>query len=210
MINAIIGDLVSIHEGEAILRAGHLEYSLSVSNQTASKLSNLVGEEKYSIRLLTVLVHREDSMSLFGFFQAEEREAFLQLQTVSGVGAKQAMNILGGISVLHLAEALDNGNLYLLSSIPGIGPKTAQKMILALRNVLVLDDDTQRESKERGVQKNSVWADIVNALVDMGYERRRVEETIQTLSQDMEETLKKVSHHDAEELLFRSAIKMLG
>jgi len=210
MINAIIGDLVSIHEGEAILRAGHLEYSLSVSNQTASKLSNLVGEEKYSIRLLTVLVHREDSMSLFGFFQAEEREAFLQLQTVSGVGAKQAMKILGGISVRHLAEALDNGNLKLLSSIPGIGPKTAQKMILALRNVLVLDDDTQRESKERGVQKNSVWADIVNALVDMGYERRRVEETIQTLSQDMEETLKKVSHHDAEELLFRSAIKMLG
>lgn len=210
MINAIIGDLVSIHEGEAILRAGHLEYSLSVSNQTASKLSNLVGEEKYSIRLLTVLVHREDSMSLFGFFQAEEREAFLQLQTVSGVGAKQAMKILGGISVWHLAEALDNGNLKLLSSIPGIGPKTAQKMILALRNVLVLDDDTQRESKERGVQKNSVWADIVNALVDMGYERRRVEETIQALSQDMEETLKKVSHHDAEELLFRSAIKMLG
>ncbi|MPM34428.1 Holliday junction ATP-dependent DNA helicase RuvA [bioreactor metagenome] len=210
MINAIIGDLVSIHEGEAILRAGHLEYSLSVSNQTASKLSNLVGEEKYSIRLLTVLVHREDSMSLFGFFQAEEREAFLQLQTVSGVGAKQAMKILGGISVRHLAEALDNGNLKLLSSIPGIGPKTAQKMILALRNVLVLDDDTQRESKERGVQKNSVWADIVNALVDMGYERRRVEETIQALSQDMEETLKKVSHHDAEELLFRSAIKMLG
>ena len=210
MINAIIGDLVSIHEGEAILRAGHLEYSLSVSNQTASKLSNLVGEEKYSIRLLTVLVHREDSMSLFGFFQAEEREAFLQLQTVSGVGAKQAMKILGGISVRHLAEALDNGNLKLLSSIPGIGPKTAQKMILALRNVLVLDDDTQRESKERGVQKNSVWADIVNALVDMGYERRRVEETIQTVSQDMEETLKKVSHPDAEELLFRSAIKMLG
>jgi Holliday junction DNA helicase RuvA len=210
MINAIIGDLVSIHEGEAILRAGHLEYSLSVSNQTASKLSNLVGEEKYSIRLLTVLVHREDSMSLFGFFQAEEREAFLQLQTVSGVGAKQAMKILGGISVRHLAEALDNGNLKLLSSIPGIGPKTAQKMILALRNVLVLDDDTQRESKERGVQKNSVWADIVNALVDMGYERRRVEETIQALSQEMEETLKKVSHHDAEELLFRSAIKMLG
>ncbi|MEA4861113.1 MAG: Holliday junction branch migration protein RuvA, partial [Sphaerochaeta sp.] len=126
------------------------------------------------------------------------------------VGAKQAMKILGGISVRHLAEALDNGNLKLLSSIPGIGPKTAQKMILALRNVLVLDDDTQRESKERGVQKNSVWADIVNALVDMGYERRRVEETIQALSQDMEETLKKVSHHDAEELLFRSAIKMLG
>lgn len=210
MINAIIGDLVSIHEGEAILRAGHLEYSLSVSNQTASKLSNLVGEEKHSIRLLTVLVHREDSMSLFGFLQAEEREAFLQLQTVSGVGAKQAMKILGGISVRHLAEALDNGNLKLLSSIPGIGPKTAQKMILALRNVLVLDDDKQRESKERGVQKNSVWADIVNALVDMGYERRRVEETIQGLSQDMEETLKKVSHHDAEELLFRSAIKMLG
>lgn len=210
MINAIIGDLVSIHEGEVILRAGHLEYSLSVSNQTASKLSNLVGEAKQSIRLLTVLVHREDSMSLFGFFQAEEREAFLQLQTVSGVGAKQAMKILGGISVRHLAEALDNGNLKLLSSIPGIGPKTAQKMILALRNVLVLDDDKQKDTRERVGQKNSLWADIVNALVDMGYDRRRVEETIQALSQEMAESLGKVSHHDAEELLFRSAIKMLG
>ncbi len=149
MINAIIGDVVRVQEGEVILRSGYVEYTLSVSAQTASKLSNLSLEEKKAVRLLTVLVHREDSMSLFGFSDEAERGAFLQLQTVSGIGSKQALKILSGISVKHLAEALDTGNLKLLSSIPGIGPKTGQKMILALRNVLVFED----EGLKAGMQK---------------------------------------------------------
>ncbi len=210
MINAIIGDVVRVHESDVILRAGFVEYLLSVSAQTASKISNLSLEERKGVRLLAVLVHREDSMSLFGFYDEAEREAFIQLQTVSGIGSKQALKILSGISVRHLAEALDTGNLKLLSSIPGIGPKTGQKMILALRNVLVFEDERTKANGQRNQSKASVWSDIVNALVDMGYDRRKVEETVDSLSQQEAEAISKLSHHDAEQLLFRSAVKLLG
>lgn len=210
MINAIIGDLVGVREGEVILLSGFVEYALSVSAQTVSKLSNLSLEGRKAIRLLTVLVHREDSMSLYGFYDEAEREAFLQLQTVTGIGNKQALKILSGISVRHLAEALDAGNLKLLSSIPGIGPKTGQKMILALRNVLVFEDENTKAQNQRNQTKVSQWSDIINALVDMGYDRRKVEETLDSLSLKESEAIAELSHHDAEQLLFRSAVKLLG
>lgn len=210
MINAIIGDVVRVLDGEVILRAGYVEYMLSVSAQTASKLSNLPLEERRAVRLLTVLIHREDSMSLFGFYDEAEREAFLQLQTVSGIGSKQALKILSGISVRNLAQALDTGNLKLLSSIPGIGPKTGQKMILALRDVLVFEDEKSKPNGQRSQSKASQWSDIITALVDMGYDRRKVEEVIDSLSEQESEAIGKLSHHDAEQLLFRSAVKLLG
>nr|WP_321263953.1 Holliday junction branch migration protein RuvA [uncultured Sphaerochaeta sp.] len=210
MINALIGDIVSIEEGTLFLRCGHIEYTLSVSSQTASTFSNLSLESRRGVRVMTVLVHREDSMSLFGFSDADEREAFLQLQTVSGIGSKQALKILSGINVRNLAEALDSGNLKLLSSIPGIGPKTGQKMILALRNVLVLDEDKGRSQSGTRKQAHHPYSDIINALVDMGYDRRLVEETVDKVTENQASELEKMSHHDAEEHLFRLSIKLLG
>ncbi|MDC7228898.1 MAG: Holliday junction branch migration protein RuvA [Sphaerochaetaceae bacterium] len=210
MINALIGDIVSIEEGTLFLRCGHIEYTLSVSSQTANTFSNLSLESRRGVRVMTVLVHREDSMSLFGFSDADEREAFLQLQTVSGIGSKQALKILSGINVRNLAEALDSGNLKLLSSIPGIGPKTGQKMILALRNVLVLDEDKGRSQSGTRKQAHHPYSDIINALVDMGYDRRLVEETVDKVTENQASELEKMSHHDAEEHLFRLSIKLLG
>jgi len=210
MIHAIIGDIVSISETVVVLRCNDIEYSLNVSAQTASRLSQLKGDDRLGLRLLTTLIHREDSMTLFGFFDEAEREAFKQLQTVSGIGAKQALRILSGISVKHLAEALDSGNVKLLATIPGVGPKTSQKMILALRNVLVLDDETApapSSSKKIALRE---WGDILNALVDMGYDRRKVEETVEKLVTEKQEELVGLSHHETEEFIFRSAIIALG
>jgi Holliday junction DNA helicase RuvA len=209
MINAIIGDIIQVTEGEAIIRADHLEYAIAITAQTASKLSNLTGEQRRQVRLLTVLIHRDDSMTLIGFLEQAEREAFLQLQTVSGIGVKQALRILGGISVRNLVEALDSGNVKLLSSIPGIGPKTGQKMVLALRNMLVLDDQ-ESLVKSKGASQRSQWSDIINALVDMGYDRRRVEQLIEEQTEIHKDTIAAVGQHESEELLFRQAIKLLG
>ncbi|HPZ15144.1 MAG TPA: Holliday junction ATP-dependent DNA helicase RuvA [Sphaerochaeta sp.] len=209
MINAVIGDIIQLTESEVIIRAGHIEYALSITAQTASKLSNLVGEQRLGVRLLTVLIHRDDSMTLIGFLDHGEREAFLQLQTVSGIGVKQALKILGGISVRNLIEALDSGNVKLLSSIPGIGPKTGQKMILALRNVLVLDEEESVGRRRESTQR-SKWNDITDALVDMGYDRRRVEQLIDEQTEVYKEKIATLGHHEAEELLFRQAIKLLA
>lgn len=210
MINAITGDIVSITETGVVLLCNDIEYSLHVSAQTASRLSQLSGEDRLGVRLLTTLIHREDSMTLFGFFDAAEREAFLQLQTVSGIGAKQALRILSGISVKHLAEALDSGNVKMLATIPGVGPKTGQKMILALRNVLVLDDDKTPtpSSNKRAALKQ--WGDILDALVDMGYDRRKSEEIVERLVTEKQDKLAGLSHHETEEFIFRSAIIALG
>ncbi|MDY0290223.1 MAG: Holliday junction branch migration protein RuvA [Sphaerochaeta sp.] len=210
MIHAIIGDIVSITETAVVLRCNDIEYSLNVSAQTASRLSQLGGEDRLGVRLLATLIHREDSMTLFGFIDEAEREAFKQLQTVSGIGSKQALRILSGISVKHLAEALDSGNVKLLSTIPGVGPKTGQKMILALRNVLVLEDDkvpSPSSSKRAALRE---WGDILDALVEMGYDRRRVEEVVERLVTEEQAKFATFSHHETEEFIFRSAIIALG
>jgi Holliday junction DNA helicase RuvA len=210
MINAIIGDLVSVTEQEVVVRSGFVEYRLFITGQTASRLSQLQGEDRQQVRLLSVLQHREDSMTLFGFFDEQEREAFTQLQTVSGIGSKQALKILSGISVKQLAVALDSGNVKLLSSIPGIGPKTGQKMILALRNVLVLEEEKTPGSPSVKKGKISPWADILEALIDMGYDRRKSEEVLEKLLSQLEGQLEALGRHEAEELLFRNAIIALG
>jgi Holliday junction DNA helicase RuvA len=210
MINAIIGDIVTVTEGEVIVRGGFVEYRLLITGQTASRLSQLQGEDRQQVRLLSVLQHREDSMTLFGFFDEEERDAFTQLQSVSGIGSKQALKILSGISVKQLATALDSGNVKLLSTIPGIGPKTGQKMILALRNRLVLDDEKTPASPSAKNGKFKAWADILDALFDMGYDRKRSEEVLDTLLIQLGPQLESLGKHEAEELLFRNAIVALG
>jgi len=206
MINALIGELVSVKEGSMIVRSNNIEYVLLISNQSASRFSSLDKEERKLIKILTSLQVREDSLTLYGFYDDAEREAFEQLQTVSGIGPKQALKILSGINVRHLAEALDSGNIKTLATIPGIGPKTAQKMVLALRNVLVLDEPKMKQTTSR----TAVWADVVNALVEMGFERRRSEEVIGDLEIEFAREIGELSRQSAEELLFHHALKNLS
>ena len=206
MINALIGELVSVKEGSMIVRSNNIEYVLLISNQSASQFSSLDKEERKLIKILTSLQVREDSLTLYGFYDDAEREAFEQLQTVSGIGPKQALKILSGINVRHLAEALDSGNIKTLATIPGIGPKTAQKMVLALRNVLVLDEPKMKQTTSR----TAVLADVVNALVEMGFERRRSEEVIGDLEVEFAREICELSRQSAEELLFRHALKNLS
>lgn len=206
MINALIGEIVSIKEGTVILRSNNIEYMLLVSNQSVSRFSNLDKQERKLIKILTTLIVREDSMTLYGFYDESEREAFEQLQTVSGIGAKQALKILSGINVRHLAEALDSGNVKTLSTIPGIGPKTAQKMVLALRNVLVLDEPTVKQRSSR----TTIWSDLVNALVEMGFERRQAEDVIAELEVEFAQEIGEMPRQDAEALLFRQALNRLS
>ncbi|MDY4609442.1 MAG: Holliday junction branch migration protein RuvA [Sphaerochaetaceae bacterium] len=212
MINAVIGDIVYVSAQELVLRCGHIEYSLIISSQTASRLSQLQGDQRKNLRMLTWLQHREDSMTLFGFSDEQERVVFNQLQNVSGIGPKQALKILSGISVVNLIKALDAGDVKTLSRIPGIGSKTGQKLILALRNVLVLDDDVSEPGssarKKGDVDKR--WSELAEALVEMGYDKKKVSETLVKLVDEHALLLEPMEQHEAEETLFRYAIIALG
>jgi Holliday junction DNA helicase RuvA len=210
MIHAINGELSYVGTHIAVLKtAGGVEYELLISSQLASKLSQLHNEAKREVRLLTYLQHREDSMTLFGFSDEKEKQVFLELIKVNGIGAKQALKILSGVQLKAFIEALDNNDLSFISSIPGIGPKTSQKIILALRDTIIIDKIPSKNSNQTPGIDNR-YSDLVAALNDMGYDKKQVISTLSSLLEEHKEVLGNKSLHDSEEFLFKHAIIALG
>ena len=208
MIHAINGELSYVGTHIAVLKtAGGVEYELLISSQLASKLSQLHNEAKREVRLLTYLQHRDDSMTLFGFSDELEKSVFLELIKVNGIGAKQALKILSGVQIKTFIQALDNNDLTYISSIPGIGPKTSQKIILALRDTIIIDQVSPKKTTS-GV--DSIYSDLVVSLCDMGYDKKQVVSTVGNLLEKHKEVLSNKSLHESEEFLFKHAIIALG
>jgi Holliday junction DNA helicase RuvA len=130
----------------------------------------------------TWLYHREDQMKLYGFASTRERDLFLDLMKVDGVGPKQAIKILSSIQVPDLEAALEGSDLARLQAAPGIGTKTAQKMILALKGKLTYAADS---GKEKGGAKKSEYEDIVLALVGMGFDRKQTVDAVDSIAADL-------------------------
>lgn len=211
MIHAVIGEVVHVGAQQAVLRTdGGLELELIVSSQTASKLSQLHGDARRQVRLLSWLQHREDSMTLFGFTDEEERLLFLELIKVNGIGPKQAMKILSGVQVRAFIKALDDNDLTFLSSIPGVGPKTSQKIVLALRDTVVFDTPHQQKQGGGGTGLDKRYDDLVAALSDMGYDKRQIVGVLAELLNEHGDLLAGKNLHEAEEFLFRNALVRLG
>ena len=165
-----------------------------------------VGEEA---RIFTHLIHKEDSMTLLGFATLEDRAIFLDLLKVEGVGPKGAVKILSNINAKELASVLDSGKVGILEKVPGVGKKTAQKMMLALKGKLTLLDENTGRVKNLKEEEKSPWNDVIMALVDMGYDKKNAEEAIEKIvakspNQDGE------SKSTYEEKLFRLAIVELA
>lgn len=207
MINAVIGNIIKLDNDKVILRCGYIEYSINVSSQCLSTLSNLT--DKNDVRIVTVLQHREDSMTLFGFIDEKERDVFIQLQTVPGIAAKGALKILSGISLNNLILNLDEGNVKALSKIPGIGSKTAQRLVLTLRGKLVLDDES---SEVVNLKSNSIspYNDLTNALCDMGYDRPSCEKVIKNIIKEYNKDIESLNNNDREQFIFKHALKKLN
>lgn len=211
MIHAVIGEVVHVGAQEVVLRtAGGIEYELIVSSQTASKLSQLHADARRQVRLLSWLQHREDSMTLYGFTDDEERMLFLELIKVNGIGPRQAMKILSGVQVRVFIHALDTNDMTFLSTIPGVGPKTSQKIVLALRDTVVLDIPKRSASDNSTGSLDKRYEDLVVALADMGYDKRQVVSTLTKLLEENHELIAGKSLHESEEFLFRNAIVRLG
>ena len=211
MIHAGIGEVIHVGAQEVVLRtAGGIEYELFVSSQTASKLSQLHADARRQVRLLSWLQHREDSMTLYGFTDDEERMLFLELIKVNGIGPRQAMKILSGVQVRAFIRALDESDMTFLSTIPGVGPKTSQKIVLALRDTVVLDIPKRSSSDNSVGNLDKRYEDLVVALADMGYDKRQVVSTLTKLLEENHELIAGKSLHESEEFLFRNAIVRLG
>lgn len=207
MINAVIGDVVFTNGQTLVLRAYGVEYSFQVSSQTAMRISQLESSQRSGVRILAYLQHREDEMCLFGFYGEEERQLFMELIKVSGIGPKQALKILSGASVHDFLVALDQNDIKFLSRIPGLGVKTSQKILLAMRDKLVDLGPGGAYSAAAGTTKR--YNDLIAALAEMGYDKKQVADVICDLEKSNSESLGKMSLHEQEEFLFRKALGAL-
>lgn len=207
MINALNGFLVSIDQNSLVINVSGVEFYVEISTQAASYFSSLNRDKE--VRVLTKYVVREDAALLFGFKDSFERDCFNQLQTVPGIGVKQALKILSAISVNDFIKALDQRDVSTLSRIPGIGAKSAQKLILMLRDTLVITDDSP--SGVDNVEKdNKLWADVVDSLVGMGFDKKNVYKTLDKILKEENEKIKKLSHTQAESYIFPILLRRLS
>jgi len=178
MFNSITGRLSEKRLDSICLEAGGIEWDISVPARSLDDF----GELGAQARAFTWLHHYEDGMRLFGFASAEERNVFLELMKVDGIGPKQALRVLSGIRPRDLDAALEADDLAALQRVPGVGPKLAQKMLLTLKGRLVLTSAAGKTS-QRG---QGEWADVVRALADMGFDRKVVERRVAELAAGIE------------------------
>jgi len=200
MISKLTGKLIEAIPPQVVIDINGVAYEADVSMQTFYTLPP-VGE---TVSLYTQLIVREDAHLLFGFGSHSERNTFRQLIKVSGIGAKTALGILSAMNADELAAAIAAEDIKRLSSAPGIGKKTAQKMVLALKGQLTGLHDTGRTE----TAKKSEFEDIITALINMGYDRKRATETVESIAQSMR--AKGIDPAAKEEELFRTAIVNLS
>ena len=169
MISYIRGELVSVEEEKAIVDVGGVGYGIFMPAQSMGKLPPIHSE----VKLHTYLHIKEDAMQLYGFLTRDDLKVFKLVIGVSGIGPKGALNILSNLSADDLRFAVLSNDVKAISAAQGIGKKTAEKLIIELKDKLSMDDVLEHIAAEEdvvsGVQNNSVQAEAVQALVALGY-----------------------------------------
>jgi Holliday junction DNA helicase RuvA len=149
MIDYIKGELTFLTPTYAVIEAAGVGYQINIA---LTSYSNLVGKEGQTNKLFVTEIIREDTHDLFGFFTTGERELFVMLMTVSGIGANTARMIMSAYSAAEIRQIIATGNARALSQVKGLGPKTAQRIIVDLKDkVLKVDLENQ------GAVGNGQW-----------------------------------------------------
>ena len=170
MYNYIKGKLVEKNPAYAVVETGGIGYLMNISIHTYSLL-----KEEDSCKLFIHLVVKEDDMQLFGFAEQEERELFRQLISVSGVGVNTARIILSSLSPQEVVEAIARGDAPLLQRVKGIGGKTAQRIIIDLRDKVV-KDLIPRENL--GFLHNTKKEEALSGLIILGFPKMLAEKAL--------------------------------
>lgn len=175
------GKIVEKTPAVAILDVSGIGYEVRISVNTFSALPDL-GQ---SVKLLTHFVVREDAQLLYGFATEEERDLFRFLLSVSGIGPKTALTLLSGMTIPELKTAILDGSIAALSSITGIGKKTAERVIVELRDKLTrgAGKDSKDIVHDMNVSDSAV-EDAIQALVALGYTKLKAKEVTQRVLKD--------------------------
>ena len=176
MFNFICGEVVAKEEGILVLKSGEVGFELCVSDYTAIDCN--VGDY---VKIYAYLQVKEDGLVLYGFSTLEEKKIFLQLITVGGIGCKMACSVLSNVSVNELAMAIFNGDAKRLSCVKGIGKKTAERIVLELKEKIVPPANVGVKS-EKKTQQETVFSaeaiDAISVLVSLGIAKNDAESRI--------------------------------
>lgn len=176
MIGYIEGPIHSLETDRVVVLAGGVGYSVNIPLSTYYKL------ERAQTAQLQIHTHvREDALALYGFSTADEKFAFEKLISISGIGPRLAQVILSGIEVAELAQAIARGDARRLSAIPGVGKKTSERIILELRDKLILGPTDQPRQPVAPI--TSIDHDVVSALVNLGYKAAAAEAAVRNAHQ---------------------------
>jgi Holliday junction DNA helicase RuvA len=200
MYEFIKGKLIERSPAYAVIENCGIGYFLNISLQTYSSI-----KDQDECLLYTHLAVREDALQLFGFYTQEERKLFRELITVSGIGANTARLILSSLSTVEVVDAIVGNNVALLQSIKGIGAKSAQRIVVDLRDKLSRGDGT-RENFEFAYNTNKDAA--LSGLTMLGFNKKLAEKTLDKILGDPRLNQGKSGTMSVEELI-RQALKLL-
>lgn len=162
MIHSLLGKITFLDTENAYMQTGAIEWHLFMSGQSLKQLR--INEE---VRIYTYLLHKEELMQLFGFYTLEERDLFFNLIKVEGIGPKAAIKILGFFDIPTFKNALESADAKTLAKAPGLGLKTAQKIILNLKGKLNLI-----EKNSFSLNKELMNDELLQPLTHMGFDRK--------------------------------------
>lgn len=177
MIYFLNGNLARLAGDYAVIECGGVGFKVGISLTTSSKLSNLQNKK---VLLYTYMSVSEDNMSLYGFFEEDELNLFKKLISVSGIGPKAGISILGTFSPDDLRAAIANNDAKTIAQAPGIGLKTAQKVIIELKDKVTGDEAVLPASKG-GSANSEKMLQVVDTLAVYGFPRAHVIETLKKL-----------------------------
>ena len=176
MIAFIDGKLVQKTPTYVVIDCGGVGYSINISLHTYEKIGN-----NERLKLFTQLIVKEDSHTLYGFADEEERVLFNQLISVSGVGTNTARLMLSSLKPLDIKQAITTGNWALIKTVKGIGEKTAQKVVIDLKNKIKGDD--MGEGISLMGTRNVLVEEALAALVMLGFSKAEAEKGLQKVRQ---------------------------
>ena len=189
MISYLNGTLEHIDQNHVVVEVGNVGYHVKIPSSALNRLPQ-AGEK---VKLFTIQVVREDDISLYGFLNREERSLFSLFLSVSGIGPKLALALISGFPLDRLITAIAQGDVTLLSSISGIGRKTAERIIVELKEMIGKAYSLKPAEMTAGMKgEPAVLSDAIAALISLGYSPREARESIMRLNLEGEKSLEEI------------------
>ncbi len=198
MFEYIRGKLVSRHPTHAVIEAGGIGYLLHITLHSYDRLRE--GEE---VRMLTWLQVQEDAQRLWGFLDGQERDVFLHLVSVSGIGPNTARLILSGMTADDCRQAIVMDNELAFRQVKGVGPKTAKRVIMELKDKILKSSPGLVESGGTAGPRVEAVEEALSALLTLGFVRSQAEKALQ-------QALRELGRDATTETLVRSALRLLS